>query len=170
MQRGNEEAYQEFMQAYHSRLFRYLLVLMNGQEAAAKDVLQATLMRVVRHVRLFESEPVFWSWLCALARSAAIDEKRKHLRHDGFLQRFFRSRPVEEITLPPEEALTGLLADQLSCLEPEERELIEMKYVAGESVSDMAQRLGVSEKAVESRLTRARARLRTLLTEAMNHE
>ena len=48
----------------------------------------------------------------------------------------------------------------MSQLPPNYREALEAKYVMGKSVRDMAQAMSVSEKSVESQLTRARKAFR----------
>jgi RNA polymerase sigma-70 factor (ECF subfamily) len=55
-------------------------------------------------------------------------------------------------------------------LSTEERELVEQKYFAGESVRNLAESLGTSEKAVESRLGRVRRKLKQALLAALKHE
>ena len=42
----------------------------------------------------FESEEVFWSWLKAVARSAARDTNRKQRRYAALLERFSLANPV----------------------------------------------------------------------------
>ena len=52
-----------------------------------------------------------------------------------------------------------------------ERALLEAKYFAGSDVRSLAVTLGISAKAAESRLTRARAELRRqLIAELSRHE
>src|SRR5437667_12869071 len=63
MSRGDEAAYRTFYDLYFGRLLRYLLVVTHGQEEAAREALQLTLLRVVRYIKVFRSEEVFWSWL-----------------------------------------------------------------------------------------------------------
>ncbi len=59
----------------------------------------------------------------------------------------------------------------LAQLDPAERALLEEKYFSGAAVRHLAERLGLTPKAVESRLTRARAELRRQLTLALSrHE
>src|ERR1051325_3867078 len=74
---GEEAAFREFHVAYFDRLLRYLLVVARGDEDAARDALQETFVRVVRHAKRFDCEDAFWSWLTLLARSAAADGGRK---------------------------------------------------------------------------------------------
>src|SRR5664279_5712368 len=88
MAEGDELAYRTFYDAYFNRLSRYLLVVTAGEEDAAREALQSALVRVVRHIRVFPSDAVFWSWLTVLARSALSDQRRKKRRYLAFLDRF----------------------------------------------------------------------------------
>lgn len=88
MAEGDETAFRIFYGAYFDRLWRYLLVLAAGDEEASREALQATMLRVVRYIKVFPSEPVFWGWLTVLARSALADQRRKNRRYLAFLDRF----------------------------------------------------------------------------------
>lgn len=162
MANGDENAYRAFHAAYFDRLLRYLLVVAAGDEHAAREALQSTLLRVVRHIRAFDDEAVFWSWLTVLARSALADQRRGRRRYLAFLDRFTRhaassSEPAAAEPLVP---LDALLAEQLHRLDAEEHSLLDWKYRENLPVRVIATRLGVSEKAVESRLARLRGKLK----------
>jgi RNA polymerase sigma-70 factor, ECF subfamily len=167
--RGDEAAFHDFHQEYFHRLYSFLLVLTRGQEHAAQEVVQETLLRVARYVHPFESEEVFWSWLKMVARSAARDAARKQRRYLALLERFtlaWRAVPVDDGS--GERWLRETVADVLEKLEPEDRSLIEEKYLAGASVREIAAGKGTTEKAVESRLLRLRRRLRAQLFNRLN--
>lgn len=170
MARGDEDAFREFFAGYFQRLFAYLLVITSGNEDLARELLQQTMLRVARHIRTFESENEFWRWLTVLARTRAVDETRKHRRYRSFLERlwFFRS------SAPPskegEEAIRLSLHEELDRLPDEDRRILESKYIEGQSVREIAQLCGLSEKAIESRLTRARAKLKETLLVRLRKE
>lgn len=160
---GDEAAWTAFHQAYAPRLFRYLLVVTGGREELTSEALQQTWIRCVRHIRRFESEEALWSWLTVLARSSVNDEHRRQSRFFGFLQRLFESGPAvsADAEVPdPDRDLQELLESGLDRLDPGERALIEAKYVERRPTREIAAGMGTSEKAVESRLARLRARLR----------
>src|SRR5688572_32846120 len=90
MQRGSEEAYREFFRFYFHRLQAYILVVTRGNEALARDLVQQTMIKVARHIRVFEEETVLWRWLTLLARTAAGDEGRKSQRYVAFPERGWR--------------------------------------------------------------------------------
>ncbi len=173
MARGDESAYRAFHAAYFHRLFRYLLVVASGHEDSACEALPGTLRRVVAHVRVFTDETVFWSWLTRLARSAYQDERRKRWRYLAFLDRFTRHAEIEQAISVPSDAdarLGELLQRRLALLPAAERELVEWKYTDRLSVRVIAERLGATEKTVESRLTRVRTKLKNLVLAALQNE
>ncbi len=170
---GDEAAYRTFHDAYVPRLFRYLLVVTAGDEDAAREALQAALVRVVRHIRVFPDAAQFWNWLTVLARTALADQRRKQRRYFAFLDRFTRHTRAEAATGDDGAAdarLLALLERGLSALAPDERELVERKYLSGQSVRDLADGLQITEKAVESRLLRVRRKLRDAVLTELKHD
>jgi len=155
MARGGEDAFREFYERYFDRLLGYLLVLTRGREAAAREALQSAMLRILKHVKRFEREDAFWSWLTVLARTALVDQERKRNRYDAALERFGNEGPAAAET-----RLLDCLKQSMAALPPEEMALIEKKYFEGESVAQIAAGLNLSEKAVESRLGRIRQKLK----------
>lgn len=161
--RGDEAAFREFYDLYFDRLLRYLLVVTGGNEQAAREALQAALVRVVRHVKPFDAEEKFWSWLTVLARTALADESKKQRRWFAFLEKFSRHAETENTNADDgaaEETLRALLEKNVSSLPADERELVAQKYFQRRSVREIAAAQQTTEKAVESRLSRVRRKLK----------
>ena len=171
MAKGDEDAYCMFHELYFHRLLRYLLVVTGGQEEAAREALQLALLRVVRHIRRFDLEEAFRCWLTVLARSAVVDEQRKRHRYLAFLDRFFRREQIEAATDCETDArLQESLSANLDTLPWNERDLIQRKYFARESVKEIAADVGATEKAIESQLVRIRRKLKAGILAQLNHE
>jgi RNA polymerase sigma factor (sigma-70 family) len=66
--------------------------------------------------------------------------------------------------------LEELLTQSLEVLTPGDRALIESKYFRGATVRALAGELQLTEKAVESRLARARRRLREEISKRLRDE
>ncbi len=166
-------AWRTFYNAYFDRLWRYLLVVAVGNEDAAREALQDALVRVVRHIKVFRDENAFWSWLTVLARSALADETRKRRRYFSFLDRFTR-HSIQESEIRDDhyadESLHVLLAQHVALLPLEEQRLVEQKYSARRSVREIADELQTTEKAVESKLSRVRRKLKDAVLAGLNHE
>jgi RNA polymerase sigma-70 factor (ECF subfamily) len=160
----DEEAFREFHRLYFDRLHQFLLVVERGQEHEAQEALQETLLRVVRYARPFEVEDVFWSWLKAVARSAARDRGRRQRRYLNLLQRFtLRWQLSKTQVFEEEDRLRELLEESLGELDATDRRLVEEKYLGEATVKELAAQTGLTDKAVESRLLRVRRELRQRL-------
>jgi RNA polymerase sigma-70 factor (ECF subfamily) len=173
MAKGDEMAWRTFYDAYFDRLWRYLLVVAAGNEDAAREALQGAMVRVARHIKVFRDESAFWSWLTVLARSALADETRKRRRYFSFLDRFTRHSILESEIRDDhhaDESLRVLLAQHVALLPPEEQRLVERKYSARRSVREIADELQTTEKAVESKLSRVRRKLKDAVLAGLKHE
>ena len=154
---GDETAFGEFHKSYFVRLYQFLLVVTRGQEQQTDDALQETMLRVVRYARPFESEEAFWSWLKVLARSAARDAGRKQQRYTKVLESFALRLRLNRAELGRhEDALLGALEESLSELPELDRKLIEDRYVAGNTIKELSNIAGVTQRSMESRLFRLR--------------
>jgi RNA polymerase sigma-70 factor (ECF subfamily) len=173
MTEGDEMAWCTFYDAYFDRLWRYLLVVAAGREDAAREALQGALVRVTRHIKVFRDEDIFWSWLTVLARSAFADETKKRRRYFSFLNRFTRHTSVVldgANDRQADERLKNLLERHVALLPPDERSLVEQKYYAHHGVREIADTLQMTEKAVESKLSRVRKKLKDAVLAELKDE
>jgi len=174
MVRGDELSYRAFHDEYVPRLRRYLLVITRGNEEAARECLQATLVKLVRHIRGFDDETQFWNWLTVLARTAYTDQHRKQSRYRAFLDRF-KSQPEVTRQVSNENGqvdgqLLAALEQGLNTLTAEDQDLVQRKYLDRQSVRDIANSLVSTEKAVESRLGLLRLKLKAAVLTALQNE
>lgn len=134
-----------------------------------REALQECFRRVVRNIRPFDDEAVFWSWLTVLARTALSDQGRKRRRYFAFLDRFARQtdpNPPEPADNRISEALDRALGD----LDADDQTLVRMKYFEQTPVREIADRLNSTESAIESRLVRIRRKLKSGIAAEMGHE
>jgi RNA polymerase sigma factor (sigma-70 family) len=69
-----------------------------------------------------------------------------------------------------ESRMFAALDSALGNLEPEERHLIDCRYFKREPLGTIAVRCGTTARAIEGRLARIRARLRSNITSALRQE
>ena len=170
--RCDEDSFRTLHTRYFDRVYRYLLVVSHGNEDEARDALMETFTRAVRYARPFDREEALWSWLTVLARSAAIDAGRKRQSYWRLLQRFAAGKiesPTEQFQ-EGDSRLPELLELALGQLNEADRSLLEGKYFSRCSVRQLAAERHLSEKAVESRLGRARGLVREFLLKELKHE
>jgi RNA polymerase sigma factor (sigma-70 family) len=161
--RGDDAAWAEFHREYGPAIFRQLLAATRGDHDLASEALQQTYLRVSRHARPCDSETMFNAWLRILGRSALGDCRRRRRSFWEMLSRR-QEDPITEDDAPDEDDRLNRALDQaLAELDPGQRALLEAKYFARADVRTLAARYAITEKAAESRLSRARAALRERL-------
>lgn len=165
-----DDAWTEFHHRYFSRLYAYALTLHGGDRAAAEDSVQAAYLRAVRHIRRFDEEEIFWSWLTLLLRCSAADQGRKTTARQRLHEKL-----LNEIQARPGQAADHsnyrivLLEEALNELNDDDRKLLQAKYHHGDSTEAIANDLQLSAKAVECRLRRLRRKLKTRI-HALNRQ
>lgn len=163
---GDEAAFDAFYADYADRMRRYLLVLARGDEETAGDVLQDALLRVIRYAQPLENAEELWRWLVSVMRSALIDRARRDGRARAFPLDAERESP-ERSERSATDRLSSLLDDALAALPPDERGLLEERYVRGASPAEMALRRASTLEALAMRLSRLRRRLRDFILEGL---
>lgn len=166
--RGDEQAFHEFYDCYHRRLFRFALVLARGDETLAHDAVQAAFVTAAKKLRRVESEEHLWNWLARVARQQLTKAWRQHQRDSAVVG--MADLPECPDGVEPDSLLEESLDAALAAMEPEERELVEWFYFDRLSHKEIAERLGATSKSVSSRLERTRAKLRSLIARKLSHE
>jgi RNA polymerase sigma-70 factor (ECF subfamily) len=165
MSTGDDAAWQTFHDEYGPILFRILLAGTRGDPHLAAEARQRAYLRIARHVRVCDQPAMWLAWLRTVAHSALSDARR---RDRSFADRILRRATEPDVTptAAEESDLFTTLDAALAGLPAVTRALIEAKYLHGKSVTQLAGELDLTPKAVESRLTRAREELRSLLANA----
>lgn len=168
--RGDDVAWSQFHREYGPAIFRQLLGATRGDHDLASEALQQAYLRVARHARPCDSDAMFWGWLRLVARTALSDCRRRRHSFWGLLRRRAGEPEEETDSNHDEQRLQTTIDAALAQLDAADQALLTAKYFRNESVREIAARLGVSQKAIESRLTRARAQLRGELSKLLSHD
>ncbi len=146
-------------------LWGYCLRLTGHDRARAEDVVQETLLRAWRHKSILDNPPAaIRSWLFTVARNIVIDEWRSR-RHNSELSVAEVPEPGEPADRTDQLLLSWLVADAITHLSTEHREVLLECYYRGRPVSEAAKRLGIPEGTVKSRTHYALRALRLALEE-----
>jgi RNA polymerase sigma-70 factor, ECF subfamily len=167
---GDEAAFGEFYDRYRGRLYGFLLVLTSGQEDVAREVHQIVMVKVARKFKVIATETELWLWLAQVARNAFVDHVRKHARRRECALDGAAADRQETLPADPEENLIQQLEEGLQCLDGEERSLVEAVYFDKRAHKDVAIESGLTVKAIDSKLGRIRAKLRTFIMRSMGNE
>jgi RNA polymerase sigma-70 factor (ECF subfamily) len=169
MRRGDERAFDEFFDVYYPRLYRFAAGRVRHADAA-EDIAQATLVLAIRKAGTWRGEAALFTWLCTLCRREISAYCR---RHDYREVTMLDDIPEIRAQL---EALAARMQDPQQDLERQDLarlvqltldylparygDVLEWKYLQGQTMREIAERMDTTTKAVESLLTRAREAFR----------
>jgi RNA polymerase sigma-70 factor (ECF subfamily) len=169
---GEEAAFACFYNHFFDRLYRYTLVMTRGDEDLSKELMQKTMLKVVRYLKPLKDETVLWSWLTQLAKTSFIDILRSQKRAPKFvpLDLVSDARQLVETINDSDSVLESALEQAVALLAPDEKQLIQAVYFEEFSHKQIAKSTQSSPKAVESKLARVRQKLRGMMTRNLKDE
>ncbi len=147
---GDPDAVAELYGRYSSMVWRYVYARMRD-EHASQDVFGETFLAAIQSLNKGMTAENILGWLTGIARNKIAD--------------FYRSRKesselqTDPTTCEPS-PIKATVADVLDAMPLDQRQVLEWKYFDCCSVSEIAQRMGRTEKSVEALLYRARITFR----------
>jgi RNA polymerase sigma-70 factor (ECF subfamily) len=172
---GNLDAFTTLANRYDGKIFR-LTQHITGNREDAEDALQETFLKAFSHLKQFQGESRFYTWLVRIA----VNESLMKLRKRKATNAVSLDEPVEteDDSLPrevaawdpsPEERyaqqeLREILDRTVQSLPPIFRTVFVLRDLDQLSTEETAEALNLSVSAVKSRLLRARLQLREKLS------
>jgi RNA polymerase sigma-70 factor, ECF subfamily len=169
--RGDPAAVKQLTGAVLHPLYSFCLYRVGRNQHLCEEVVQETMLRAIRDLKNYEPARAnnnIFPWLTGLARNE-IQRLLNNEKNVDSLQALWlkmdqellgiyarlEAEPLEEEVLRREET-RELVNATMAQLPPQYRQALEGKYLNRRSVRDLAQASNLSEKAMESQLTRAR--------------
>ena len=161
---GNRDAFGQIVERYQS-LVCALTYSACGNLQASEDLAQVTFITAWCQLRKLREPSKLKSWLCAIARNAAVDSLRSEQRQlsasaetlgDTQTETADATTPRDQVISKEEEAI---LWRSLGELPATYREPLVLFYRQNQSIAEVAAALELSEDAVKQRLSRGRALL-----------
>ncbi len=170
---GDVAAFEELVSRYERKIFRLTLNI-TGNREDAEDAMQDAFLKSYSHLKTFQGDSRFYTWLVRIAANEALMRLRKRRPNQ-----FSLDQPVagDEDLMPrelrdwgpgPEQRfaqveMREILSSVIEDLEPDYRMVFVLRDIEELSTEDTASALGISVPAVKSRLLRARLKLRQKL-------
>ena len=165
---GDPEAFAALVGRYEARITR--LVRGMVPESDTEDVTQEAFLKAYRKLGAFDGRSSFYTWLYRIAANTAMDwrKRERHRRHAPLPE-----TPDGEDATPAQGPGPGHAAERremaeridaaIAALPRKYHEILVLREVEGLAYDEIAERLRLSKGTVESRLFRARERLRERL-------
>lgn len=173
----DERAFEQFFNTYFSRLFRFALTRVDGNEDQAEEATQRALCKALDKLATYRGDAPLFSWLCTFCRHEVYALVKDRLRDAvPVLEEDPSVRTALEILGGPAQMdpqrLLGkadverIVHQTLDALPTLYSNLLEWKYFHGLSVKEIALKIDKGGKATESLLTRSRKAFRDRIRDA----
>ena len=169
-QSGDPEAFERLMEPLEQLVWRVCWHY-TGNREAAEDCGQEAMIRIWRNLANYRGECALESWVYRIAANCCMDWLRKKKR-----DRSVSMEPLAEQGFDPADEGPGTeeqavakderqrLREAVALLPDDQREALVLTQLERVSYEEAAKVLGVSEGTVKSRVNRAKARLKEILS------
>ena len=170
---GDLAAFEELVNRYERKIFRLTMNITRNREDA-EDAMQDAFLKSYSHLKDFNEDSRFYTWLVRIAANEALMRLRKRRPNQFSLdepvegEEDLMPRELEDWGPSPEKQfaqteMKEILSGVIDTLEPDFRTAFVLRDIEELSTEETAKTLGISVPAVKSRLLRARLKLRQKL-------
>jgi len=170
-QSGDPEAFERLMEPLEQLVWRVCWHY-TGSREAAEDCGQEAMIRIWRSLESYRGECALESWVYRIAANCCMDWLRKKKRDKSVSMEPMREQGFDPADPSPgtEEQVIAKderhrLREAIALLPDDQREALVLTQLEKVPYEEAAQALGVSEGTVKSRVNRAKARLKEILSE-----
>jgi len=160
-----------FFDEFYPRVFRFIASASGAAAADVDDLVQETLLHAWRNRGQYRGDAALDTWILAIARNRIRMRRRADRTRNSFedaLKAIDREEIPDDVVRSAE--TIGRVRRALESLEPDQRDVLLRRYFHGLPIRQIAMSLGETEKAIESRLHRAREALREKMLQGGDDE
>jgi len=171
---GDQSSFEKLVKKYQDKIYNTIYSITDNR-TDAWDISQEVFIKVYHSLPSFRQNSNFYTWLYRIAVNQVKDFFRKRKSEklvsienfgrkekESFLS-IFTSAPKTAWQELKAKELQGIIQMALNSLSIKYRTIITLREIEGLSYSEIAEALGCSLGTVESRLYRARQKIRSLL-------
>lgn len=166
------QKHQSFATLYKSfalPLMKFLVKRVGGDQKAAEEVFSQTIVAAWQGWNTFESRSSYFTWVCKIGLNKIADYYRSQVnQRSTFIAPTLENlADIKENRLNPEEKivlqeLKNSVKNCLMLLPAEKRQLLYLRYWEELTLGEIAKLLGITERAAEGKLYRARLAFREI--------
>jgi len=163
MAAGDTRAVEVFYRRYFDSLYAHARRCSGRDEAFCLDVVQESVLRIIRTVRTVKTETQLSAWLKLVVQTAAYDlirqETRRHRREMVACIVSSESRNAGDAEQSDQERLEWLRSE-IASFDAQLAQMLDLRFSKRWTLGRIAQSMGLSLGSVDGRLRRALAELR----------
>jgi len=157
---GEQDRFEELVKRYQRMVYGVAWSQL-GNSDLAEEAAQQTFVQAYCYLATLRDPTKFRSWLARIAQNVSISLSRKHRKEFSNSERWrLETADPDQDGTEDRPNLSDELRETLTQIKGMHREILTLFYLEGQSVTEVATTLSLSESAVKTRLNRARNTLR----------
>ena len=157
---GSKEAFCSLYGQYKDRLYRYALYRL-GDPTEAEDAVSECVLAAWQSIGSLRSAKAFGSWIFRILSNCCASRIKEMIGTRENLERIYDAGSG---SVSPSPSLPVELAEALSQLNEEERDIVLLSAIGGFNSAEIASLTGLSPGGVRSKLSRSMAKMREFLS------
>lgn len=175
-QAGDPLAFEELISMHQKNIFS-IAYRIAGNHEDASDMAQEVLIKIFRNLDQFKGNSKFSTWLYRVATNTCLDMRKKIMKHSAYsLDQELETdegsilTEIQDDSPTPEQhaeqsVVQKAINTAISNLNDQHKKVIILRDVQGFSYEEIADMLSCSVGTVKSRINRARAQLKKILSQ-----
>ena len=163
-QAGDAGAFAELYSLVYKDLYRIALLNLNNQHDAS-DVVSDTVLEAYTSISKLRDEKAFKAWIIKILTVKIKNKRKEYKEINNFREDVDDLSDAEEAAVSKEIDFGSIeVMDGFKQLSEEERMVLSLSVVSGYKSEEIARMFGTNANTVRSKVARAKARLKQLLT------
>lgn len=162
-QSGDRQAFEELIRLFYPYVAKFLLK-MTGDELLSEDLTQETFLKMIRGIDRYDpgGKAGFGTWLIAIAKNCYVDSLRRNRVVLSDVEELQLGDPFDMADSVLQKMTHEEVLRAVESLPAEQGLAIRLKYEQGMTLAEIAERFGVPQKTVKSRIHEGTVKLRKL--------
>ncbi|MBE6027786.1 MAG: RNA polymerase sigma factor [Clostridiales bacterium] len=160
---GSKEAFCSLYGQYKDKLYRYALYKL-GDPDDAEDAVSECVLAAWKSIGSLRSAEAFGTWIFRILSNCCAAHIRTLISDRDNLERVYNEGPGSAAGVSAPASLSVELAEALSRLKDEERDVVLLSIIGGLNSNEVAELTGLSPGGVRSKLSRSLAKMREFLS------
>lgn len=167
---GDKQAFSYIYEQYYKVLCMYAYRFFDDEEEAI-EVVQSALVKVWERRKKLEDVKALKSYLYRMVHNMSLN-RLQHLKaadkYRNSISDELLSIEMDDVEIHDEDPQAKQIQDALATLPPKNREVFELRFYGGLKHREIAEKMGISERTVETHITKGLKRLRETLKDFFN--
>ncbi|GAT62009.1 RNA polymerase sigma factor [Paludibacter jiangxiensis] len=155
--KGDPDAFEAIFWKYNARVYNFIMSTLYDK-TLAQDLTQNVFLSIWEHRATIDTSKSFSAYVYTIAQNLVYRQTEKMLlasRYEEYVQKFQSVTEISAEETLDYQFLEKLIAELIEQLPPSRREIFLLSRRQGLSNKEIAQKLSISEKTVETQITRS---------------